>query len=279
METVDATAMLRFCSGSSVDAVLQQCHSFARELPSTRFRRNGSLRSGGRRRYYDAAVLLRNFRRPGGRRRYYDGFCFTNSVDVGDWRSPTVPWRLCMTCNTTNTTATINRNDPKKQTVRYRGHIRRGNDKNKRNNKNSSSAPITAPQVTNLVKQQCLGCLDASKGRRSIERMLIQAPTLYTYDQITHVMAGTGYQNSLDKIHLVDPHFFRTFAWSKRMSSNRRSIFLILFFKQNDRDEPTSPNTNANRDTCGEVLSQTHIQSRTQTNPKRPSALLPLLNP
>ena len=114
METVDATAMLRICSGSSVDAVLQQCHSFARELPSTRFRRNGSLRSGGRRRYYDAAVLLRNFRRRGGRRRYYDGFCFTNSADVGDWRSPTVPWRLCMTCNTTNTTATINRNDPKK---------------------------------------------------------------------------------------------------------------------------------------------------------------------
>ena len=63
MEAVDATTMLRFRSGTSVDAVPKQrfarawrpstllrWRGFARELPSTRFRSKGSLRPESRRR-------------------------------------------------------------------------------------------------------------------------------------------------------------------------------------------------------------------------------------
>ena len=63
LEAVDATTMLRFRSGTSVDAVPKQRFArawrpstllrwwgFARELPSTRFRSKGSLRPESRRR-------------------------------------------------------------------------------------------------------------------------------------------------------------------------------------------------------------------------------------
>ena len=76
MEAVDATSMPQFRSGKSVDAVPQQgfarawrpstllqCHSFARENPSTLFRSKGSLGHGGRRRYFNATVSLGKIRR------------------------------------------------------------------------------------------------------------------------------------------------------------------------------------------------------------------------